>query len=208
MQLSLSYICDSWPRIRDTYVALDCNTKYDMSLHMDFMDGQFVPRLGTHPETIDEARKHFAGHIDVHAMIQSNSNAWNDILASSADVIYAHYESFHSEQQCVDFLSRDTRLKLAFKPFHTIAQIDSICERLDVDDFLLMAYNPGIKVQTAFYNLETLTDTERYVTVDGGVTYETLLRWRHADNIRLVAGSKIIFNDEYNENMERLINDL
>lgn len=205
MQLSLSYICDSWPRIRDTYIALDCNTKYDMSLHMDFMDGQFVPRLGTHPETIDEARKHFAGHIDVHAMIQSNSNAWNDILSSSADVIYAHYESFHSEQQCVDFLSRDPRLKLAFKPYYTIAQIDCICERLDVEDFLLMAYNPGIKVQTAFYDLETLTDTERYVTVDGGVTYETLKRWENAANIRLVAGSKIIFNDDYEENMQRLI---
>lgn len=205
MQLSLSYICDSWPRIRDTYVALDCNTKYDMSLHMDFMDGQFVPRLGTHPETIDEAREYFAGHIDVHAMIQSNSNAWDDILTSSADVIYAHYESFHSEQQCVDFLSRDPRLKLAFKPFHTIAQIDGICERLDVDDFLLMAYNPGIKVQTAFYDLETLTDTERYVTVDGGVTYETLKRWENTPNIRLVAGSKIIFNDDYEENMQRLI---
>jgi pentose-5-phosphate-3-epimerase len=206
MQLSLSYICDSWPQIKKTYLELD--TKFDMSLHMDFMDGQFVPRLGTHPETINEALINFAGHVDVHAMIQSNSNAWDDILASNANVIYAHYESFHSEQQCADFLSRDIRLKLAFKPFHTIAQIDSICERLDVDNFLLMAYNPGIKVQNAFYDLETLTDTERYVTVDGGVTLNTLLRWQHKDNIRLVAGSKIIFNDDYKQNMKRLLNDV
>ena len=112
MQLSLSYICASWPKIKKTYVELQPH--YSMSLHMDFMDGQFVPRLGCHPEAVDEAREAFATHIDIHAMIQSNSNAWDDILATSANVIYAHYESFHSEQQCVDFLSRDKRLKLAF----------------------------------------------------------------------------------------------
>jgi len=171
---------------------------------MDFMDGQFVPRLGCHPEAIDEAREHFAGHIDVHAMIQSNSNAWDDILASSANVIYAHYESFHSDQQCVDFLSRDPRLKLAFKPYHTIRQMDDICDRLDVDDFLLMAYNPGIKVQDAFFDLDTLAHTGRYVTVDGGVTPETLSRFQLHPRIRLVAGSKIIFNNNYKENMQWL----
>ena len=202
MQLSLSYICASWPKIKKTYVELQPH--YSMSLHMDFMDGQFVPRLGCHPETIDEAREHFAQHIDVHAMIQSNSNAWDDILASSANVIYAHYESFHSDQQCVDFLSRDPRLKLAFKPYHTIQQIDAICDRLDVDNFLLMAYNPGIKVQDAFFDLDTLAHTERYVTVDGGVTPETLSRFQLHPRIRLVAGSKIIFNNNYKENMRWL----
>jgi pentose-5-phosphate-3-epimerase len=202
MQLSLSYICDSWPKIKETYQQLESH--YSMSLHMDFMDGQFVPRLGCHPEAIDEAREHFAGHIDVHAMIQSNSNAWDDILASSANVIYAHYESFHSDQQCVDFLSRDPRLKLAFKPYHTIRQMDDICDRLDVDDFLLMAYNPGIKVQDAFFDLDTLAHTGRYVTVDGGVTPETLSRFQLHPRIRLVAGSKIIFNNNYKENMQWL----
>ena len=202
MQLSLSYICASWPKIKKTYVELQPH--YSMSLHMDFMDGQFVPRLGCHPEAVDEAREAFATHIDIHAMIQSNSNAWDDILATSANVIYAHYESFHSEQQCVDFLSRDKRLKLAFKPYHTIQQIDSICDRLCVDDFLLMAYNPGIKVQNAFFDLDQLQYTERFVTVDGGVTPETLSKFQLHPRIRLVAGSKIIFNDKYKENMQWL----
>ncbi len=202
MQLSLSYICDSWPTIKETYKRLEshCN----MGLHMDFMDGSFVPRLGCHPEAIDEARKHFAKHIDVHAMITCNNPAWDAILTSSADVIYAHYESFHSEQQCVDFLSRDTRLKLAFKPYHTLQQMDQICDRLDVDSFLLMAYNPGIKVQNSFFDLDTLTDTQRHVTIDGGVTYETYKRFKNQDNIRLIAGSKIIFNEDYTQNMQKL----
>ena len=125
-------------------------------------------------------------------------------FASSANVIYAHYESFHSEQQCVDFLSRDKRLKLAFKPYHTVAQIDAICDRLEVDDFLLMAYNPGIKVQNAFFDLDQLNDTERFVTVDGGVTPETLSQFQLHPRIRLVAGSKIIFNNKYEENMRWL----
>mgnify|MGYP001311732137 CR=1 FL=1 len=200
MQLSLSYICDSWPNICSTYTRLQ--DKYQMSVHMDFMDGHFVPRLGVHPEAVDEL--YYAEHIDVHAMIASNSPAWDAILKTKADVIFAHYESFHSEQQCVDFLSRDKRLKLAFKPYHTIQQIDSICDRLCVDDFLLMAYNPGIKVQNAFFDLDQLQYTERFVTVDGGVTPETLSKFQLHPRIRLVAGSKIIFNDKYKENMQWL----
>jgi pentose-5-phosphate-3-epimerase len=82
--------------------------------------------------------------------------------------------------------------------------MDDICDRLDVDDFLLMAYNPGIKVQDAFFDLDTLAHTGRYVTVDGGVTPETLGRFQLHPRIRLVAGSKIIFNDNYKENMQWL----
>lgn len=170
---------------------------------MDCMDGHFVPRLGVHPEAIDEID--YAEHIDVHAMIACNNPAWDQILKTQADKIFAHYESFHSEQQCVDFLSRDPRLKLAFKPYHTIAQIDAICDRLDVSEFLLMAYNPGIKVQDSFYNLETLEDTQRYVTIDGGVKLSTVDQFKEDPKITLVAGSKVLFNDMYEANIECLI---
>ena len=101
-------------------------------------------------------------------------------------------------------LSPLQRLKLAFKPYHTIQQIDAICDRLCVDDFLLMAYNPGIKVQNAFFDLDQLNHTERFVTVDGGVTPQTLSKFQLHPRIRLVAGSKIIFNDKYKENMQWL----
>ena len=201
MQLRLSYICDSWPNICSTYTRLQ--DKYQMSVHMDFMDGHFVPRLGVHPEAVDEL--YYAEHIDVHAMIASNSPAWEAILKTKADVIFAHYESFHSEQQCVDFLTRDSRLKLAFKPYHTVKQIDNICNRLDVDEFLLMAYAPGIKVQDAFYDLDTLADTERHVTVDGGVTIDTVRKFKNNPKVTLVAGSKVLFNENYEENLQCLI---
>ena len=170
---------------------------------MDFMDGHFVPRLGVHPEAVDELD--YAEHIDIHAMIACNNPAWEDILKTQANVIFAHYESFHSEQQCEDFLSRDVRLKLAFKPYHTIQQIDSICDRLDVDEFLLMAYNPGIKVQDAYYNLETLADTQRHVTVDGGVKLSTVQEFKDEPRVTLVAGSKVLFNNNYEANIKCLI---
>jgi len=201
MQLSLSYICDKPNNIKQSYTSL--MQHYNMSVHMDCMDGHFVPRLGVHPEAIDEID--YAEHIDVHAMIVCNNPAWEAILKTKANKIFAHYESFHSEQQCEDFLSRDARLKLAFKPYHTIAQIDRICDRLCVDDFLLMAYNPGIKVQDSFYDLATLADTERHVTVDGGVKISTVIEHKDNPNITLVAGSKVLFNDNYEANIECLI---
>ena len=201
MQLSLSYICEKPSNIRQSYSRL--MQHYKMSVHMDFMDGHFVPRLGVHPEAVDELD--YAEHIDIHAMIACNNPAWEDILKTRADVIFAHYESFHSEQQCQDFLSRDARLKLAFKPYHTIQQIDTICDRLAVDEFLLMAYNPGIKVQDAYYNLETLADTQRHVTVDGGVKLSTVQQFKDEPKVTLVAGSKVLFNDNYEANIECLI---
>ncbi len=201
MQLSLSYICDKPNNIQQSYTSL--MQHYKMSVHMDFMDGHFVPRLGVHPEAVDELD--YAEHIDIHAMISCNNPAWEDILKTQANVIFAHYESFHSEQQCEDFLSRDVRLKLAFKPYHTIQQIDSICDRLDVDEFLLMAYNPGIKVQDAYYNLETLADTQRHVTIDGGVKLSTVQEFKDEPRVTLVAGSKVLFNDNYEANIKCLI---
>ena len=201
MQLSLSYICDNPNNIQKSYTKL--MQHYKMSVHMDFMDGHFVPRLGVHPEAVDELD--YAEHIDIHAMISCNNPAWEDILNTRADVIFAHYESFHSEQQCMDFLNRDARLKLAFKPYHTIQQIDTICDRLAVDEFLLMAYNPGIKVQDAYYNLETLADTQRHVTVDGGVKLSTVQQFKDEPRVTLVAGSKVLFNDNYEANIECLI---
>lgn len=52
-----------------------------------------------------------------------------------------------------------------------------------LDKKIIDAFNPGIKVQTAFYDLETSTVTERYVTVDGYVTHETLKRRQHKDDL-------------------------
>ena len=201
MQLSLSYICDRPYNIYQSYEKL--KPHYDRSVHMDFMDGHFVPRLGVLPEEVDELS--YPSYIDIHAMITCNNPAWEAILQTRANVIFAHYESFHSEQQCVDFLSRDSRLKLAFKPYHTIQQIDTICDRLDVDEFLLMAYSPGIKVQDAYYNLDTLADTQRHVTVDGGVTIDTVRKFKDDRKVTLVVGSKVLFNENYEENLNCLI---
>ena len=205
MQLSLSYICDKPTRIQQIYSRL--MQHYKMSVHMDFMDGHFVPRLGVHPEAVDELD--YAEHVGVHAMIACNNPAWEDILKTRADVIFAHYESFHSEQQCMDFLNRDVRLKLAFKPYHTIQQIDQICDRLAVDEFLLMAYHPGIKVQDSFYDLSTLKDylntSGRSITIDGGVKLSTVQEFKDQPRVTLVAGSKVLFNDNYEANIECLI---
>ena len=68
-----------------------------------------------------------------------------------------------------------------------------------------MAYAPGIKVQDAFYNLESIKDTERHVTVDGGVKLSTVNQFKNDPLITLVAGSKVLFNDMYEANIECLI---
>ena len=74
-----------------------------------------------------------------------------------------------------------------------------------MDEFLLMAYAPGIKVQDAYYNLDTLADTQRHVTVDGGVTIDTVRKFKDDRKVTLVVGSKVLFNENYEENLNCLI---
>jgi pentose-5-phosphate-3-epimerase len=213
MELSLSYICDRPYNIYQAHQRLE-TAGYQMSVHMDLMDGHFVPRLGVHPEALDEINYFREGdnvktisntQIDAHAMITYNNPAWADIKrASRPRKIFVHYESFPNEEMLVQALHSDGRMKLAFKPWHTIKQMDKICERLFVNEFLLMTYAPGIKVQDMTYDLDQLQDTDKYVTIDGGVTLDTVERFREHNNITLVCGSKVIFTENYEENMKCL----
>ena len=201
MQLSLSYICAN-TLVYDTVKALE--TRYNVGVHIDLMDGHFVPRLGVHPEIIDILKEKLNVPVDVHCMMTANNHAWKDVLSSNADVIYVHYEAFHSDKDALEFLNQDERLRLAFKPHWSLKQIYSIIN--NKDDFLLMAYNPGITNQDKTYNLDDLKDiTKCKITIDGGVNFEVLSTFDNNDNIRLVAGSKLLFNDDYYKNIEKLL---
>ena len=213
MELSLSYICDRPYNIYQTHQQLE-QAGYQVGVHMDLMDGHFVPRLGVHPESLDEinynktdTQVHSVQNtmIDAHAMITYNNPAWEAIRKSTRPrKIFVHYESFPNEELLIQFLHTNGRFKLAFKPWYTIKQMHTICERLFVDEFLLMTYAPGIKGATAGYDLDQLQDTDKHVTVDGGVTLETVERFREYRDITLVCGSKVIFNENYEENMKCL----
>ena len=202
MQLSLSYICANM-LIHDTVKTLKDN--YDVGVHIDLMDGHFVPRLGVHPELIDILKEKLDVPVDVHCMMTANNHAWKDVLSSSAEVIYVHYEAFHSDEHVLEFLQQDKRLRLAFKPHWTIQRIYLICESIGINDFLLMAYNPGITNQDKTYNLDDLKNSKCNITIDGGVDFSVLNTFYDSNNIRLVAGSKLIFNDNYYQNVGKLL---
>ena len=213
MELSLSYICDRPYNIYQTHQQLE-QAGYQVGVHMDLMDGHFVPRLGVHPESLDEinynktdTQIHSVSNtlIDAHAMITYNNPAWADIKrAQRPRKIFVHYETFPNEEMLIQALHSDGRMKLAFKPWYTIKQMDTICNRLFCDEFLLMTYAPGIKVQDMMFDLDQLQDTDKHVTVDGGVTLETVERFRDHRDVTLVCGSKVIFNENYEENMKCL----
>jgi ribulose-phosphate 3-epimerase len=204
MKLTLSYICAN-TLIHDTVKTL--KEFYDVGIHIDIMDGHFVPRLGVHPEIIDILKEQLDVPIDVHCMMTANNHAWKDVLSSSAEVIYVHYEIFHSDKHALEFLQQDKRLRLAFKPQWTLQQIYSILDHnINYEnDFLLMAYNPGITNQDKTYNLDDLKNSKCKITIDGGVDLATLHTFHDNNNIRLVAGSKLIFNDNYYQNIGNLL---
>ena len=68
-----------------------------------------------------------------------------------------------------------------------------------------MAYNPGITNQDKTYNLNDLKNSKCNITIDGGVDFSVLNTFYDSNNIRLVAGSKLIFNDNYYQNVGKLL---
>jgi len=203
MKLTLSYICAN-TLIYDTVKTL--KDSYDVGVHIDLMDGHFVPRLGVRPEIIDVLKEKLDVPIDVHCMMTANNHAWKDVLSSSAEVIYVHYEAFHSDEHALEFLQQDKRLRLAFKPHWTLKQIYSILATvLSNDDFLLKLIQKKSNQKKINDYVDDLKNSKCKITIDGGVDLAVLSTFNDYDNIRLVAGSKLIFNDDYYKNIENLL---
>ena len=198
MFYSLSYIC----------AHLDILNVYKKipfcKLHIDLMDGHFVPRLGVYPEIIDILKEKTGAFIEVHCMITSNNNAWKDVLYSKADIIFAQYESFHSDNHVSKFLKQDSRLNLAFKPLYNFKDISDKVKSFNKKHVLLMNYNPGILNQEGFYDLETLKNTDINITLDGGINFDIAEKFKNNKFMTLVVGTKLLFNENYSKNLNRL----
>lgn len=167
-------------------------------VHVDVMDGHFVPNLTFGPATCAAIRPHIKGVMDVHLMI-SPVDAYIEAYASAgADVITAHLEAgphVHRTLQAI----RNTGKKagLALNPG---TGIDAAAHLLDMVDLIcVMTVNPGFGGQKFIHSqvdkvrsLRALIgDRPIHIEIDGGVTVETAPLVAAAGADVLVAGSAV-----------------
>ncbi len=167
-------------------------------VHVDVMDGHFVPNLTFGPATCKAIRPHIQGVMDVHLMISPVDQYIDAYAAAGADVITAHLESgphIHRTLQAI----RNTGKKagLAINPGSGIEQVEYLLDLVDL--ICVMTVNPGFGGQKFIHSqvdkvrsLRAMCGTRPiHIEIDGGVTVETAPLVAAAGADVLVAGSAV-----------------
>ncbi len=167
-------------------------------VHVDVMDGHFVPNLTFGPATCKAIRPHIKGVMDVHLMIAPVDQYIEAYAAAGADIITAHLESgphIHRTLQAI----RNTGKKagLAINPG---SGIEAVAQVLDMIDLVcVMTVNPGFGGQKFIHSQVDKVRSLRgligarpiHIEIDGGVTVETAPLVAAAGADVLVAGSAV-----------------
>ena len=169
-------------------------------VHLDVMDGRFVPNITWGPKVIADLRKHTALPFDVHLMIVEPEKYVDEFREAGADVITFHLEATSHAQRLLSHI-RGTGAKagISICPQTPVAMLEDVIE--DADVVLVMSVNPGFGGQKFIPRaLEKIRQTRSLVDrsgshalieVDGGVTLENAASVARAGAGMLVAGSAI-----------------
>ncbi len=169
-------------------------------LHIDVMDGHFVPNITVGPLIVKALRPKSNMVFDVHLMIENPGLYIEDFILAGADLVTVHAESVNHLHRTVSLIKeKGARVGVALNPATSPAVIEYILPLVDL--VLLMTVNPGFggqafipevlpKITTVRKMLERCGSTAE-IQVDGGINRETAAGVVKAGANVLVAGSAI-----------------
>jgi len=170
-------------------------------IHVDVMDGHFVPNITIGPLIVEAIRPVTKLPLDVHLMIEEPDRYIPQFVKSGADLVTVHQEACRHLHRTVHLIKdRGAKAGVVLNPATPLVTIESILE--DVDLVLLMTVNPGFGGQTFIHSvlpkvkqLRTLLDQRGLghveIEIDGGVNPETARLCEEAGATVLVAGSAV-----------------
>jgi ribulose-phosphate 3-epimerase len=186
-------------------------------LHVDVMDGHFVPNLTIGPPVVASLRKVTRLPLDCHLMIEDPDRYLERFAGSGADMISVHVEAVRHLHRTVHAI-RDLGLKagVALNPATPLGSLDDILA--DVDFVVLMSVNPGFGGQSMIpavldkaRELRRRIDREGLdcrIQIDGGVTEENLAEVASTGVDMIVSGSAIFGADDIRATTERMVRSL
>ena len=195
-------------------LADECRAVLDAGadwLHVDVMDGHFVPNITIGLPVVEALRAHFPDvTLDVHLMISNPDDFVVKFVEAGADIVSFHPEAtFHPHRVCQSIRDAGGKASLAINPATPLDCIDYLVDELDM--VLVMSVNPGFggqkfiasalpKLRELRAKLEAHGAVERIdVEVDGGVTPANIAEIHAAGANALVAGSAIFKSPSYSE---------
>lgn len=170
-------------------------------LHLDIMDGHYVPNLTFGAPIVKAIRKHTNLPFDVHLMVTNPEDYIKAFKDAGAQYITVHFESaLHLHKQIQEIKSYGIKAGVALNPATPVSVLEDIAA--DLDMILIMSVNPGFggqsfipqalnKIKKARKLLDSVGNTEAIIEVDGGVNPKTAPQVIEAGATLLVAGSAV-----------------
>tara|TARA_B100000282_G_C31738517_1_gene494938 strand:- start:152 stop:817 length:666 start_codon:yes stop_codon:yes gene_type:complete len=184
-------------------------------VHVDVMDGHYVPNLTIGPEVIKDIRKCTKIPFDVHLMITPVNPLLEEFIESGSDIVTFHPEAEDDPLATVKIIkSLGCKVGISLNPSTKINVLNKLIEEIDL--ILVMTVVPGFGGQSFMHdqlekiqNIRTLIDTsgkDIELEVDGGINFETSRLAINAGANVLVAGTSTFKGgkDNYADNISKL----
>ena len=169
-------------------------------IHIDVMDGQFVPNITFGPNVVKALRPHTKLPLDVHLMIAQPNRYINEFIEAGADIIGVHVEADPHVHRTIQLIKeKNVKTEVVLNPGTPVCAVKHVLSM--VDQVLVMTVNPGFGGQSfieetleKIKKLAELKEKHGYhydIQVDGGIVPETAKLCKEAGANVFVAGSYI-----------------
>lgn len=170
-------------------------------LHLDLMDGHFVPNLTFGVPLVAALRRHTALVFDAHLMVEHPETYIDALAAAGVQYVTVHQEACpHLDRVLQQIREKGMKCGAALNPATPVSTLECVASYLDM--ILIMSVNPGFggqqfipytvaKVGNAAELLENAGNTAAVIEVDGGITADTIGHVAAAGATWLVAGSAV-----------------
>lgn len=212
-EISASMMCSDLVDLKETIKIFE--EEGIEHLHIDMMDGNFVPNFGLGVDYIRGLRKLTSIPLDLHLMIKDPEYKLQWIGIKETDIVSIHYESSFQVQRVLDWLAPyGCKRFLAINPATPINALEEVLDYIDGINLLMV--NPGFagqkivpstmkKAQKVMDFLKHENRDDITVEVDGNITPENAKKLRDIGASIFVAGTSAIFKgdvSEYRNNIE------
>jgi len=180
-------------------------------IHIDVMDGHFVPNITIGPLVVAPVRKMTGLTLDVHLMIEDPDKYIRSFVDSGADIITVHEEACVHLHRTIQFIKEcGVKAAVSLNPATSLSTIEHVLD--DIDMVLIMSVNPGFGGQKfipgalgKISELKRIIDERKLnveIEVDGGVNLDNVAEVDRAGADIVVMGSAFYNSDNYAETVK------